>query len=202
MSIIARNYFNIPFEDRKKIKVLDLGCGGGNNAKYFAENGFNYYGIDGSSSAIKVCKNRFKKWNLKGNFVQGDFLELPYEDNCFDLIVDRESTYANKLKDLNKIIEQIHKKLKKNGLYLSFTYSSQHQSKEFGEILEPNTYYKFNDKSCFHKTGIVHFIDIKEIIKVYSKFKIQNIMRHSLYEIYNQSSKLMEYDEYIIIARR
>ena len=38
--------------DRPEIAVLDLGFGGGGNLKFFCEQGFRAYGIDGSPSAL------------------------------------------------------------------------------------------------------------------------------------------------------
>lgn len=201
VSFIFRTFSDIPLEGRKKIKVLDLGCGAGNNAKFLAENGFDVYGIDGSKSVVEICKENFKKWNLQARFVQGDFLELPYKDNFFDLIIDRESLYANRFNDIKSIISDIYKKLKKNGLFISFMYNSFHPDREFGEEIEPNTYDNFQ-KGTFYKAGKAHFIDAKEIYELYSKFKIKNIIKHSLTEIYNKSQRFMEFDEYIIIAKK
>ncbi len=201
VSLVARNFFSVPKEKRNKIKVLDLGCGAGNNAKFLAENGFNVYGIDGSKIAIKICKERFKEWNLKGNFIQGDFLKLPYKNNFFNLIIDRESLYANKFSDIKNIINKIYQKLERNGLFISFIYSSYHPDREFGKEIEPNTYCNFK-KGSFYKAGKAHFVDVKEIYELYSKFKIESIMRHSLIEAYNKPKGFMEFDEYIIIAKK
>lgn len=202
VSIIARSFFQIPEKDRKKIKVLDLGCGAGNNAKFFAENGFDVYGIDASRVAIEISKNRFKDCKLTANFVQGDFLHLPYEDNYFDIVLDRESLCMNNFEDVKKATQEAYNKMKKGGMFISFFYNSFHSDKEFGQMIEPNTYDNFSEKSRFYKTGIVHFIDIKEILDAWSKFKIENIVRHSGSEVYNKKIKSIEFDEYIIIAKR
>lgn len=202
VSIVVRKFFDIPFSQRKNIKVLDLGCGAGNNAKFLAENGFDVYGVDGSEAAIKVCNERFKKWNLKGNFIQGDFLNLPYGNDFFDLAIDRESLYANKFNDIKKTIQEIYKRLKDNGLFVSFVYNSYHPDRELGEMIEPNTFNNFRKESCFYEAGTVHFMDIKEIYELYSGFKIENIIRHSLIETYNKPHRFMEFDEYIIIAKK
>lgn len=202
VSIIARKFFGIPKEKRGKIRALDLGCGAGNNAKFLAEKGLDVYGIDGSKTAIETCKEKFKKLNLKGNFIQGDLLELPYKNNFFDLAIDRESLYANRFNNIKNIIKEVYKKLKNKGLFISFIYSSHHPDREFGKMIESNTYNDFGEESCFHKAGVVHFADIKEIYELYSKFKIENIMRHSLIEVFNKSQRFVEFDEYIIIARK
>ncbi len=201
VSIIARNFFSMSKEERSKIRVLDLGCGAGNNSKFLSENGFDVYGLDGSKTAIKICKEKFKKWNLKGDFIQGDFSKLPYKNNFFNIVIDRESLYANKFNDIKNAIEEIHKKLKNKGIFISFIYSTYHPDREFGEKIEPNTYNNFRQGS-FYQAGKVHFVDVKEIFDLYSKFKIENIIRHSLNEVYDKPQRFIELDEFIIIARK
>jgi ubiquinone/menaquinone biosynthesis C-methylase UbiE len=146
ISIIAREFSDIPKKDRRRITGLDLGCGGGNNTKFFAESGFDVYGIDASGIAIETSKNRFKDWGLKGNFVQGNFLKLPYKDNYFDIVLDRESLYMNNFADVKKSIGEVYNKMKKKGMFISFFYSFFHPDKKFGKMIEPNTYDNFNEK--------------------------------------------------------
>jgi SAM-dependent methyltransferase len=201
VSIVARKFFHLPLNERKKVKVLDLGCGAGNNAKFFAENGFSVFGIDGSKTVINTCKKRFNQWKLKGDFIQGDFLAIPFKNNFFDLVIDRESLYANKSEDIKNIIVEVYKKLKPGGYFVSFMFNSFHPDKNYGTEIETNTYENFL-KGSFNNTGKAHFTDKKEILRLFSKFKIENIARHSIYETYNRPKRFMEFDEYIIIAKK
>jgi len=202
VSIVARKFFHIPKEKRKKIKVLDLGCGVGNNAKFLAENSFDVYGIDGSLAAIKICKERFKKWKLPAKFVQGDFVKLPYKDNFFDLVVDRESLYCNYCQKIKGTVKEIFRKLKKGGYFISFFFSTFHPQISLGEKIEKNTYHNFKKGSSFYKTGIAHFTNLKEISEIFSDFKIENIIKHSVSESYNKKHSFIEFDEYIIVAKK
>jgi len=195
-----RNTFQ--FSDFAGKLVLDLGCGAGNHSKFLAENGFDVYGIDGSRSVIKICKKRFKEWKLRASFEQGDFLNLPYKDSFFDLVIDRESLVANRFRAIKKAIKEVYKKLKNNGTFISFIYNSYHPDISFGKMIEINTYKDFKKGSSLYKTGVAHFVDLKEILELYSKFKIENIIRHSISEVYNKEKKIIEYDEYIIIAKK
>ena len=53
---------HIDKEKIKKFKVVDLGCGTGNNLEFLADIGFKeIIGIDGSQSAIRFAKQKFLK---------------------------------------------------------------------------------------------------------------------------------------------
>ena len=82
VSFVFKNYpRNKP---KNKINILEVGCGGGNNMLFLAQEGFNAFGIDGSNRALDVAKKRFSAAGLKATFINGDFTDLPFEDNFFD----------------------------------------------------------------------------------------------------------------------
>lgn len=58
----------------KPCKTIDLGCGAGNYAIYFAVIGFDVTGIDISPSAIKIAKQNAEKKRVKCNFLVRDVL--------------------------------------------------------------------------------------------------------------------------------
>jgi SAM-dependent methyltransferase len=73
----------------KKGSVLDVGCGTGENALYFAQNGFSVTGIDLSSRAIAAAKTKAAERKLKVDFRVGNALSLDFKDcKAFDNIVD------------------------------------------------------------------------------------------------------------------
>ena len=57
----ARNYYK---SDRKDVKILDFGCGGGSHTWYLAREGFDVYAFDGSQSAVKNVKVRLEQEGL------------------------------------------------------------------------------------------------------------------------------------------
>ena len=50
------NYFNK--KNKKKIRILELGCGAGANIPFFLNRKFDYYGLDGSNYIIKKLKKK------------------------------------------------------------------------------------------------------------------------------------------------
>jgi len=72
-------------------RVLDLGCGPGLWTSMIAErikpNGY-VIGVDLSEDLIKYAKKRIRKNPLKKiiKFQQGDFFNIPFDDNSFDVV--------------------------------------------------------------------------------------------------------------------
>ena len=69
-------------------RVLDAGCGTGENALYLASLGFEVWGIDSAPSAIKKAKEKAKKRGLPVNFLLTDTFKLQLLQNKFHTIID------------------------------------------------------------------------------------------------------------------
>lgn len=65
-------------------RILDLGCGGGDQAKLFAAKGYRVTGIDVAPSLIDFARRQFDEARLSGEFVVGDMREIIY-DQSFEL---------------------------------------------------------------------------------------------------------------------
>lgn len=104
--------FSQGVEDKENsIKVLEIGVGTGNLAGRFLESDYDIIGIDQSREMLNVAKEKYPKLRLR----LGDFLNIPYENNEFDVIV---STYAfHHLNEEEKIIsiKEMLRVLKDNG---------------------------------------------------------------------------------------
>lgn len=115
VTFLMNNFGKI--KDKSKIKILDLGCGWGNNLSFLKEKGFDYYGIDFCKTAVEQCKKYFK------NILCGDISNLPYEDNFFDCVFDRCSIQHNSFKKQKKIILEVKRVIKKGGKFFSILIS-------------------------------------------------------------------------------
>ncbi|HWR26394.1 MAG TPA: methyltransferase domain-containing protein [candidate division Zixibacteria bacterium] len=69
-------------------RVLDAGCGTGENALYLAHLGFEVWGIDGAPSAIKKAKEKAKKRGITVNFLVFDALKLQPLQTKFNTVID------------------------------------------------------------------------------------------------------------------
>ena len=57
---IGRYFFNLGKDERKKIKICELGVGQGANVWFLLRENFDVYGIDISSTALKKLKRRLE----------------------------------------------------------------------------------------------------------------------------------------------
>lgn len=177
---IVSNTFNIfKSQKKRKIKVLDLGCGGGTHTKFFIDEGFDYFGIDGSETSIKLTRKIILHRGLKKNVIHSSFKKLPFKNNFFDYIIDRHSLTHNSKSDIEIILREIKRVLKKNGYFFSMVFGNKHHDKKYGK----KNYGKKNNiefynkfyKGSFSKSGIVLFFGINDIKKLFKDFKIINI---------------------------
>ena len=88
--VVAFVFLNYPREkQRKDVRILELGCGAGNNLYFAAKEGFDCCGIDFSREAIDYAKKRFETENLQAEFLVGDFRDAVEIESKFDLVICR-----------------------------------------------------------------------------------------------------------------
>ena len=73
----------------KNLRILDVGTGTGFLALLFAEMGHNVTGIDISRSMLEKSRQNADRMQLTVDFMHGDAEKLPFEDETFDIVVNR-----------------------------------------------------------------------------------------------------------------
>ena len=68
--------------------VLDVGCGTGDNALFFAQRGQRVVGIDFVEFPIMEARRRADELGVDVEFIQMDALKLPSLDRQFDSVID------------------------------------------------------------------------------------------------------------------
>jgi SAM-dependent methyltransferase len=130
VSFVYRNYpRQIP---RDAVRILEIGCGAGNNLWFAAREGFSVAGIDGSRSSIDYARGRFASEGLEGDFRVGDFTQLPFDDEEFHLVVDRGSITCCGLSAGRQAVDEVRRVLKPGGRFLCNPYSNRHTSHRSG----------------------------------------------------------------------
>ncbi len=156
----------------KNLNVLELGCGTGPNIPFFLSLGMNYYGIEGSTSAIDFIRSKFP--SLKSQIVPGDFtLEIPL-DVTFDLIVDRASVSHNDTLSIKNCLKICKEKLAPGSLFIGLDwFSTQHSEYHNSDCKQIDAHTKIFHSGYFNNIGKVHFSDQEHLFELFKPFSFQ-----------------------------
>lgn len=150
------------------IKILELGCGVGNDSMFFAKKGHLVIATDFSDEAIS--SNQEKTKNLSNlTFEQLDISRsYPYQDNEFDLVYARLSLHYFDDQITKSIFKRIHKTLKSGGLLCFLCKSKKDPLYGKGKQIE---------KDMFEYNGHIRHFFSQEYIKecLEGMFKIQKV---------------------------
>ena len=98
-------------------RVLDLGCGNGRHAIYFAREGMEACGIYISSTAIEWAQDWARRENLEVDFRVGNIAQLPYPDQHFDVVVSHGVLDHISMDDAKQAVAEVARVLTTGGLF-------------------------------------------------------------------------------------
>jgi len=182
------SYFKKINSNKKKIYVLEIGCGCGNNLSFLAEEGYNVSGIDFSSKAIDIAKKNINSKKLKVDLKVGNIKKLDWPDKKFDFVFDRSAITHNTYEDINLILKEVRRVLKKNGTLISFDlFGLNTPDIKYGKKISNYTYTNFK-KGYFKKLGMTSFFNFIELKKLFKNFKIMKIEKK---QTTNQNNQIL-----------
>ncbi|WP_026882557.1 class I SAM-dependent methyltransferase [Clostridium akagii] len=169
---VARNFYKL---DRKNIKILDFGCGTGAVTWYVAKEGFDAYGFDGSKTAIEKAGIRMQEEGVKAELYVADAGEIPFKNHYFDAVIDSAVIYANKIKDIKLMLNEINGVLKVGGkIFSTGLFNFKTTGYNTGDKIEEGTYRELKEGTLAHR-GTVHFFTRDEIKNIWSETGFKNI---------------------------
>ncbi len=115
----------------KKVKILDVGCGGGLLSEPMNRLGADVVGIDASNQNIKIAKLHAKKNNLKIKYINSSPENFKTQKK-FDVILNME--IVEHVDDINFFIKSCSKLLKKNGIMFVATLNKTFKSYLFAIV--------------------------------------------------------------------
>jgi ubiquinone/menaquinone biosynthesis C-methylase UbiE len=101
-------------------KVLEVGCGNGYVLSRYAQNGADVVGVDITSTAIDLCRQRFTHMGLQGTFQEADAEQLSFADATFDCVCSMGVLHH--VPDTAKAVAEIHRILKPGGRLIVMFY--------------------------------------------------------------------------------
>jgi 2-polyprenyl-6-hydroxyphenyl methylase/3-demethylubiquinone-9 3-methyltransferase len=128
------SYFDLDSNSQKplkKLKILDIGCGGGLLCEPLSKLGAIITGIDPSKENIEVAKLHSKEMNLNINYIRCAPEKLNLE-NEFDVILNME--VIEHISNVNLFIKNCSKLIKKKGIMFVATLNKNLKSYIFGIV--------------------------------------------------------------------
>jgi len=103
--------------------VLDIGCGTGEHALFFAENGYDVWGIDSAPLAIQKAKEKADKRGLQVHFLVLNALELVRLGRKFDTVTDSGLFHTLSDEDRPVFVDNLAAILSPAGKYFMLCFS-------------------------------------------------------------------------------
>ncbi len=131
------------------LKVLDAGCGSGNPAlALFSEylDIIHYLGVD-ISGAIDVAQQRFAEMGLKGEFLQADLMNLPFDKPTFDLIFSEGVLHHTD--STENAIRYLSTLLLPGGKFMFYVYKQKGPIREFSDDYIRDYLRNMNDQEAW-----------------------------------------------------
>lgn len=148
---------NIDFVLVNAKKIIDIGCGEGNYAKYVSQKGFDVLGIDFSKRAIQSAKKSSSLTNL--HFKVMSAFDLSKLNKRFDSAYEVSLFHHISPHQRKKYVEEVSKILKKDGKFLMCCFSD-------GE-----KFFKGEKEFINPETGTITYpLSKKEIINSFSDY--------------------------------
>ncbi len=194
LAFIGSNFFSTPFEERKKIKMLELGCGSGANLWVVAKEGFDAYGIDYAQTGIELCKQMLDSWGVFATLKLDDMTKLSFSANNFDAIFDVVSMQHLTIKQHKISYAEVFRCLKSGGKFFSYHLGENSISfKSSSELLDHCTIANIESGYPLANNGQTCFISANEVRKFLLEIGFNNINIEKITRSYNNQTQYIEY---------
>lgn len=183
---VARNYYN---KNRAETKILDFGCGAGSHTWYLAREGFDTYAFDGSPYAVENARKKLQKENLHADFRVFDGLNIEYKECFFDAVIDNVCIYANTMRNIERMYNNVYKILKEGGKLVTVCFGKETYGYGMGDEIEEDTYTNIPE-GPLHNRGVCHFYGKSDLEKCLSKTGYKDIYEDVI--LYTDNGKTVQ----------
>ncbi len=154
------------FQKQGARRVLDLGCGTGRHALFYAKNGFEVYACDISQHGLNIIRQHNLS-NIK--LKRAEMSSLPYEDSFFDAIVCTSVINHSRIAKIKKTFDEIQRVLKPGGILVLVVLSPKDFTAKTGHEIEPGTRIGIAD---WDSDVPHHFFTKKELVGFLKDFRL------------------------------
>jgi ubiquinone/menaquinone biosynthesis C-methylase UbiE len=125
------------FSDFAGKSILEVGCGMGTDLLEYARGGAIVTGLDLTPRHLELARLRFRLFDTKGTFINGDAENLPFSDDSFDYVFSNGVLHHTP--DTQKAVNEIYRVLKPEGEALIVLYHKNSLTYYLGIIAKSGT---------------------------------------------------------------
>ncbi|MCL2461701.1 MAG: class I SAM-dependent methyltransferase [Defluviitaleaceae bacterium] len=165
--------------------VLDLGCGLGRHAMYFARQGFRVSAMDMSEYGVEHVKSWAGSENLTISSRVGDMHDLPYPDGSFDGVFTYHVINHTDTAGEKRVISEIKRVLRPGGeAFLTFG----SKESDFAEFQKRAGITRVDENTVIMADGLDRgsphfFVDFEDILVLLADFTIEKIRKTKYFEL-------------------
>jgi tellurite methyltransferase len=131
----------LPLLKQKEVRtVLDLGCGIGRHALFFAQNDFEVHALDASKHGLQFLEQTALEIGVEVHTQFSEMTSLPYDDNSFDYVLAWNVIYHGNISIVQKTLAEISRIIKPGGIFQASMLSKRNDDLLSAVPISYNTY--------------------------------------------------------------
>lgn len=135
------DYLTTPYKPQPNWRVLDVGCGFGNNLVPFVDIGCECHGVDIHADMARTAQEVMDARGFKARFQEGSNRSLPYPEAHFDLLLSVNTLhYEGSEANVLAALKEFRRVLKPGGAAYISTVGPRHEIYNRAELLGNHRY--------------------------------------------------------------